>query len=66
MVLINSGGAKMTQKFKKAYQAPKIEKVHLVVKNAVLGTCHTSPLPTALSTAGCDEVFVACFQGPGG
>ena len=50
---------------KKTYQAPKIEKVHLTVKNSVLGTCHTSPLPTAFTPQGCDVLFTACYQGPG-
>ena len=31
------------EKVKKPYQAPKIDKVHLEMKNAVLGICHTSP-----------------------
>lgn len=51
---------------KRMYQSPKVEKVHLTVKNSVLGTCHTSPLPTAFTPQGCDELFTACFEGPGG
>jgi hypothetical protein len=53
------------EKVKKQYQAPKIEKVSLEMKNAVLGTCHTSPLPTAFTPQGCNVSFVACYQGPG-
>jgi hypothetical protein len=51
---------------KRAYQAPKIEKVRLTVKNSVLGTCHVSPLPTAFTPQGCDVIFVGCYEGPGG
>lgn len=51
---------------KRMYQSPKVEKVHLTVKNSVLGTCHTSPLPTAFTQAGCDVSFTACYTGPGG
>jgi hypothetical protein len=54
------------EKEKKVYQTPKIEKVHLVVKNAVLGVCHTSPLPTANTPQGCDVLFIGCYEGPGG
>lgn len=50
---------------KRAYQAPKVEKVHLTVKNSVLGTCHVSPLPTAYTPQGCDVYFTGCYQGPG-
>jgi len=53
------------EKVKKPYQAPKIEKVRLEMKNAVLGTCHTSPLPTAFTPAGCDVQFTGCYQRPG-
>ena len=53
------------EKVKKPYQAPKIEKVRLEMKNAVLGTCHTSPLPTAFTPAGCDVQFTGCYQAPG-
>jgi len=53
------------EKVKKPYQAPKIEKVRLEMKNAVLGTCHTSPLPTAFTPQGCDVLFKGCYQGPG-
>jgi hypothetical protein len=28
---------------KKPYEAPTVRKVRLVVKNSILGTCHTSP-----------------------
>jgi len=56
---------KMTEK--RTYQAPKIEKVRLTVKNSVLGTCHVSPLPTAFSSWGCDTPpFTGCYEGPGG
>ncbi len=53
------------EKVKKPYQAPKIDKVHLEMKNAVLGTCHTSPLPTAFTPAGCAVVHEGCYEGPG-
>ena len=31
---------------KKTYEAPVVKKVHLVLKNAVLAVCHTSPILT--------------------
>ena len=31
---------------KKIYSAPKLTQVRLVVKNSVLGTCHSSPVMT--------------------
>jgi len=53
------------EKVKKPYQAPKIEKVRLEMKNAVLGTCHTSPLPTAFTPQGCNVLPEGCYEGPG-
>ncbi len=50
---------------KKNYQAPKIRKVQLVIKNAVLGTCHASPNLTPQFT-GCGLANpTVCFAGPG-
>jgi len=34
------------EKMKKVYTAPKATRVRLVVKDAVLGTCHASPVQT--------------------
>jgi hypothetical protein len=28
---------------KKSYEAPAVRKVRLVIRNAILGTCHSSP-----------------------
>lgn len=56
----------MNQPEKKDYQAPKVEKVHLNVKDSVLATCHTSPLPTAFTELGCAVLTQGCWEGPGG
>ncbi len=50
---------------KKYYQAPKIQRIQLVIKNAVLGTCHASPNLTP-ENLGCGiDPAPACWQGPG-
>lgn len=49
---------------KKEYTAPKITKVQLIVKEAVLGTCHASPVQTPRRAQGCN-LELACWDGPG-
>lgn len=50
---------------KKEYQAPKVTKIKLVVKNAILGTCHASPNLTP-ANGGCGNIYTtSCFIGPG-
>lgn len=52
-------------KEKKIYQAPKIQRVQLVIKNAVLGTCHASPNLTP-QFMGCGQSpAIGCWDGPG-
>lgn len=43
---------------KKIYSAPKLTRVRLVVKNSVLGTCHSSPVmtPKKADVGGCATV----------
>jgi hypothetical protein len=51
---------------KKTYQAPEVQKINLVVKNAVLGTCHSSPSSTPKTLADtCITVPAGCWYGPG-
>jgi len=54
-------------KTKKSYAAPKVTRVSLVVKNAVLGTCHSSPVmtPKIIGIGGCNIVVDECWFGPG-
>lgn len=50
---------------KKIYTAPKATRVKLVVKEAVLGTCHASPVLTPKEGGlGCN-VTEECWTGPG-
>lgn len=49
---------------KKIYSSPKITKVHLVVKDSVLGTCHASPVLTPRRMNGCN-IEANCWTGPG-
>lgn len=50
---------------KKNYEAPKVQKVQLVIKNAVLGVCHASPNLTPLNL-GCGQTpATGCWEGPG-
>jgi len=43
---------------KKVYSTPKLTKVRLVVKNSVLGTCHSSPVMTPkVGGLGCASVY---------
>jgi len=53
-------------KEKKFYIAPKVTQVKLVVKNAVLGTCHSSPVltPKIDGVGGCN-IVPECWTGPG-
>lgn len=52
---------------KKVYSAPKLTQVKLVVKNSVLGTCHSSPVMTPKNGAlGCETVYAStktCWVG---
>ena len=47
-------------KDRKPYKAPVVKKVHLVVKNAVLGICHASPNQDPKGLLGCQRE-VACY-----
>lgn len=51
---------------KKNYEAPKVQKVQLVIKNAVLGVCHASPNLTPINLGCGVHPAVACWEGPGG
>jgi hypothetical protein len=51
--------AKM-KKIKRAYATPKATRVKLVVKNAILGTCHTSPVLTPQRVLSC-EFELSCW-----
>lgn len=60
------------KKEKRHYEAPKVQKVRLVLKNAVLGTCHSSPTLTPQQGDGfgggvitCSQVPIGCWDGPG-
>lgn len=52
---------------KKIYSAPKLTRVRLVVKNSVLGTCHSSPVMTPKDGGmGCKTVYAltkTCWVG---
>jgi len=47
---------------KKVYKTPQINRVKLVVKNAVLATCHASPVMTASAPPGCQVVVPLCYD----
>jgi len=50
-------------KTKKQYGPPKVQKVRLVVKNAVLGTCHESPTMVPLGAGfTCVTNPTPCFE----
>lgn len=59
------------KKVERHYEAPKVQKVRLVLKNAVLGTCHSSPtLTPRIEDPGgglltCSQVPTGCWEGPG-
>jgi hypothetical protein len=50
---------------KKRYEAPAIRKVRLVVENAVLAVCHSSPNlnPRSVTGEGC-RLQPTCFNPP--
>jgi len=54
---------------KKKYTPPKVTEVQLVVKEAVLGTCHSSPITTSINATpfGCVIIpaYDPCYDGPG-
>ncbi len=52
------------KKEKKPYQSPKVQKVKLVLRDAVLGTCHSSPVMTPAGVNGC-AVELNCWDGTG-
>lgn len=56
----------MNNMSKKSYKAPQVQKISLVVKNAVLGTCHSSPTntPKTLATT-CENVPSGCWYATG-
>ncbi len=49
---------------KKQYTPPKLNKVKLVIKSSILGTCHASPVMTPKRIYGCN-LETACWTGPG-
>lgn len=51
---------------KKKYEAPKVQKVQLVIENAVLGVCHASPNLTPINLGCGVHPAAACWEGPGG
>jgi len=50
---------------KKVYQAPRVVKVQLVVKNAILGVCHASPNLTPKNLGCGQHPAPGCWEGPG-
>jgi hypothetical protein len=54
----------MKKSDKKAYSTPTIRKVHLEVKESVLGTCHSSPVLTPSGEFGC-SITENCWDGTG-
>jgi hypothetical protein len=48
---------------KKPYQAPVVRKVHLEIKNAVLGNCHSSTNMDPATGPGCTLV-TGCWAPP--
>jgi hypothetical protein len=54
------------QRVKKPYEAPTVRRVRLVVRNAVLATCHSSPnLNPRLGAQSCSMVPQGCWNPPG-
>ena len=49
---------------KKPYQAPAVRKVRLVVEDAVLAVCHTSPAQDPKGAISC-EITPGCWKPPG-
>jgi hypothetical protein len=48
------------------YEAPSIKKVHLEIKNAVLGACHSSPNITPKAGVITCSVTTGCYNPPAG
>ncbi len=48
---------------KKTYQAPAVKKVRLMVKNAILAVCHTSPVNDPKGTSSC-KLTPRCWRAP--
>ena len=48
---------------KKTYEAPEVRRVNLVVKNAVLAVCHTSPTlqPKNVPVPGPCAIITGCY-----
>ncbi len=49
---------------KKAYEAPAVRKVRLVVTHAILADCHNSPNLEPKGELGSCTVTVGCYYGP--
>lgn len=47
---------------KKIYSAPKVKKVELTVKNAVLGACQISSNLSFQAASVCDNEFLGCMN----
>lgn len=54
----------MKKQHTKTYKAPVARKVHLEVKEAILGTCHSSPVLTPRGEFGC-AITQNCWDGTG-
>lgn len=50
---------------KRQYEAPKIVKVKLLVKTAILAVCHTSPSAVPRIAGSPCNITPGCFSGPG-
>jgi len=49
---------------KKAYEAPAVKKVRLLIKNAVLSSCSTSAANTPGGVGDCYFPFTECLEAP--
>jgi len=49
---------------KKRYEAPMVRRVRLVVKDAILGNCHSSPNLTPKSATSCSTTPTGCWNPP--
>ena len=49
---------------KKIYTPPRVTKVQLVVKDSVLGTCHSSPVQTPRTGNFACSPDLSCWTGP--
>jgi len=50
---------------KKTYQAPKVKRIRLVVKHAILADCHESPnLTPKIGAQTCSMVPTGCWNPP--